>query len=239
MGKDDKPKKADDFAHSPFRSLKGMKTVTGEPPKAKPAVVQPPPAPPDLDDAELFLRSVAGVRRLLPQEPPRHATRQEAVPSQQLPKGDDEGQQLFLRAVDKLDLVFHDELPDDVVPLHPQPSNRMRQLKRGAIRIDFELDLHGLTRDEAVQSLGQFISGAYNRGQKAVLVITGKGNNSPGEPVLLGAVAAWLREGGKAMVAEFSPAPKQLGGSGAFVVFLRDKSKGAELPHKTGPDGLA
>lgn len=228
MKKDDKPKKAEDFAHSPFRSLKGLKTAKGEAPKAKSAVAQPPPATPDLDDAELFLRSVAGVKKLLPQEPPRPATRQEAVPSQQQPKGDEEGQQLFLRAVDKLDVVFHDELPNDVVPLHPLPTNRMRQLKRGAIRIDFELDLHGLTRDDAVQSLEQFIRGAYNRGQKAVLVITGKGNNSPGEPVLLGAVASWLREGGKAMVAEFAPAPKQLGGSGAFVVFLRDKSKVAK-----------
>ncbi len=233
MKKDDKPKQTDDFAHTPFRSLKGLKTAKGEAPKAKPVVATPPPETADLDDAELFLRSVAGVKKLLPQEPLRPVTRQEPVPTQQRPKGDDEGEQLFLRAVNKLDVVFHDELPDDVVPLHPLPTNRMRQLRRGAIRIDFELDLHGLTRDEAVQSLGEFIRGAYNRGQKAVLVITGKGNNSPGEPVLLGAVAGWLREGGKAMVAEFAPAPKQLGGSGAFVVFLRDKSKGAEPAAQT------
>ncbi len=233
MKNDDKPKKADDFAHTPFRSLKGLKTAQGEAPKAKPAVAPPPPATPDLDDAELFLRSVAGVRRMLPQEPLRPVTPKETVPSRQRPKGDEEGQQLFLRAVDKLDVVFHDEIPDDVVPLHPLPTNRMRQLKKGALRIDFELDLHGLTRDEALQSLAQFIRGAYSRGQKAVLVITGKGNNSPGEPVLLGAVSGWLREGGKAMVAEFAPAPKQLGGSGAFVVFLRDKSKGAEPAAQT------
>jgi DNA-nicking Smr family endonuclease len=99
----------------------------------------------------------------------------------------------------------------------------MRQLKNGSIRLDLELDLHGLTRDEALTSLSRFIAGAYNRGQKAVLVITGKGNNSPAEPVLQGAVASWLREAGKSQVAEFAPAPRTMGGSGAFVVFLKEK----------------
>jgi len=54
-----------------------------------------------------------------------------------------------------------------------------------------------------------------------VLVITGKGINSPEGPVLQGAVAGWLRQQGKGMVAEFSPAPRDKGGSGAFVVFLK------------------
>ena len=105
----------------------------------------------------------------------------------------------------------------------------MRELKRGAIRIGLELDLHGLTREEALTSLEQFIAGAYKRSQKAVLVITGKGNNSPAEPVLHGAVAGWLRDRGKGMVAEFAPAPRQLGGAGAFTVFLKDKTVAKEL----------
>jgi DNA-nicking Smr family endonuclease len=108
----------------------------------------------------------------------------------------------------------------------------MRQLKRGAIRIDYELDLHGLTREEALESLAAFVTGAFNRGQTAVLVITGKGNNSPGEPVLVGAVAGWLRDRGRGMVAEFAPAPRQMGGGGAFVVFLKEKPKAeSPLPH--------
>ena len=98
---------------------------------------------------------------------------------------------------------------------------RMRQLKRGAIRIREELDLHGEIRDAALVKLEHFIAGAFHRGQKAVLVITGKGINSPEGPVLQGAVAAWLRGKGKGMVAEFAPAPRDLGGSGAFVVFLK------------------
>jgi DNA-nicking Smr family endonuclease len=54
-----------------------------------------------------------------------------------------------------------------------------------------------------------------------VLVITGKGINSPEGPVLQRVVAEWLRKEGKGTVAEFAPAPREMGGSGAFVVFLR------------------
>jgi DNA-nicking Smr family endonuclease len=137
----------------------------------------------------------------------------------------DEERRLFLEALGnlQLDVSFRDELPGEEEPARPLPVNRLRQLKRGAIRIDFQLDLHGLTKDEAIKSLASFITGASNRGQKAVLVITGKGNRSPGDPVLQGAVAGWLREKGKGMVAEFAPSPRDMGGSGALVVFLKEK----------------
>jgi DNA-nicking Smr family endonuclease len=97
----------------------------------------------------------------------------------------------------------------------------MKLLKRGTIRISEELDLHGYLKDEALQRLEHFITGALHRGRKAVLVITGKGINSPEGPVLQGAVADWLRDKGRAMVAEFEKAPRDKGGSGAVVVFLR------------------
>lgn len=99
----------------------------------------------------------------------------------------------------------------------------MRQLKRGTIRISQELDLHGFLKDEALVRLEQFVTATCSGGQQAVLVITGKGINSPEGPVLQGAVAEWLRKKGKGLVAEFSPAPRELGGSGAFVVFLKNK----------------
>jgi DNA-nicking Smr family endonuclease len=97
----------------------------------------------------------------------------------------------------------------------------MRQLKRGSIGISETLDLHGYVKDEALQRLARFISNAYHRGSKAVLVITGKGLNSPDGPVLQGSVDAWLRDQGKAMVVEVAQAPRDKGGSGAVVVFLR------------------
>ena len=212
-----KPK---DFTATPFKSLKGFQADT----PAAPAPAPKPALQPETgDDSDLFLRAVANVRRFQ-EEPERPRPQKVAVPSKARFEAAD--RQVFLDAIEelKLDVNFRDELPDGIVPLKPLPVNRMRQLRRGALRIDYELDLHGMTRDEALESLAHFITGAFNRGQKAVLVITGKGNNSSDEPVLQGAVAGWLRDRGKVMVAEFAPAPRQMGGSGAFAVFLKEKS---------------
>ncbi|HEX5772844.1 MAG TPA: Smr/MutS family protein [Geomobilimonas sp.] len=217
-----KPK---DFAAAPFKALKGFQADS---PATPSPVHKPAPVPVAEDDSDLFLRAVANVRPLQ-EEPERPRPQKPAVPPKARFEAAD--RQVFLEAIEelRLDVNFRDELPDDVVPIKPLPVNRMRQLRRGALRIDYELDLHGMTRDEALESLARFITGAFNRGQKAVLVITGKGNNSPDEPVLQGAVASWLADRGKVMVAEFAPAPRQMGGNGAFVVFLRDKAGDQEL----------
>jgi DNA-nicking Smr family endonuclease len=174
------------------------------------------------DDAALFLREVHGTRAI---DPPSEI-QQEAVKgiSVEKPRGiDRDEQQLFLRAMQRIGTTFRDELPkaDRDEPGRRSASSRMRQLKRGSIALSDELDLHGFVKDEALKRLEQFIAGAYSRRQRAVLVITGKGINSAVGPVLKGAVAAWLRVEGRGMVAEFAPAPRDKGGSGAFVVFLK------------------
>jgi DNA-nicking Smr family endonuclease len=222
MKKDKKPgQKPKEFASHPFGSLKGVRTENkAEPRKAAAPLPEPEVAP---DEAALFLRAMGDAKRLHPVPSPVKAGKP-ALPKAS--RFDDEDRALFLQALEnlRLDVTFRDELPEvDEPAARPLPINRLRQLKRGTIRLDFQLDLHGLTRDEGVKSLAEFIGGAYQRGQKAVLVITGKGNRSPGEPVLQGAVTGWLREKGKAMVAEFAPAPRDLGGSGALVVFLKEK----------------
>jgi DNA-nicking Smr family endonuclease len=215
-----KPK---EFASRPFGSLKG---VRAEPAAELPKAPSPLPEPEiRVDDAEEFLRAVANVRRLHPT--PAAAEKDGKPVPRKMPTVNEEERRLFLEALGKLhlDVTFRDEHPGEDEPVRSLAVNRLRQLKRGAVRIDFQLDLHGLTKDEALKSLAAFVSGAYSRGQKAVLIITGKGNRSPGEPVLLGAVTSWLREKGKGMVAEFAPAPRDMGGSGALVVFLKEKEK--------------
>ncbi len=231
MKKNKKPQqtaKNKEFATTPFKSLKGVVAAANATSATKQAPPPQRPAAPDADEDAYFLRAMGEVRRLgaPAKEDGRPAVTTSAVPR----RIDEEERRIFLAALDslQLDVTFVDELPDDVEPLKPLPVNRMRQLKRGAIRIDYEIDLHGLTRDEALASLGSFISGAYKRGQRAVLVITGKGLNSPEEPVLRGAVIGWLRDKGKGTVAEFSPAPRQMGGGGALVVFLKEKKEHPE-----------
>lgn len=225
MTKKDQPKpKQKEFAASPFKALKGKaldlrQSAPAPAPKPKPAAKSR-----ELDDELLFLDAVAGVQRLhAAAGAPARVKAQAAAKAER----DEEEQRIFMQAVEalKIDLRFSDSVPEEETPQRPVSVNRLRQVRRGGIRIDLQLDLHGLTRDEAIENLERFVKGAYNRGQKGVLVITGKGNNSPGEPVLKAAVAAWLRDPGKGMVAEFVLAPKEMGGSGAYVVFLKEKPK--------------
>lgn len=215
-----KEEKQKEFSSSPFKALKSLAVTADRPPTKDAVKGATSPKPVEVsDDSDLFLRYVEGVERLN-DSVPKKGDPSKRKDSTVTPRDDE--RQLFLSSLAGMDVTFRDEFPD-VEPLKPLAINRMRQLKNGSIRLDLELDLHGLTRDEALTSLSRFITGAYNRGQKAVLVITGKGNNSPAEPVLQGAVSSWLREAGKNKVAEFAPAPRTMGGSGAYVVFLKEK----------------
>jgi len=225
--KNNPPKQAE-FRSTPFSSLKGV-AVT-----APPASEPPRPAVPKvvevLDDGDLFLAAVDDVSRLDDLQPSQKRTahkRKPVVAAQPVDalhgEVDRVDQEIFTQAIGrlKLDVTFSDRFPEDE-ELKPLGVNRLRQLKRGTISLERQLDLHGLSRDEALAALLRFLQSASVHGEKAVLVITGKGNNSPGEPVLQQAVTGWLRDAGKKLVVEFAPAPREMGGSGAFVVFLRE-----------------
>lgn len=222
-----KPK---EFAAQPFAALKGLKPALAEtapPPPPKPVTL-----PPGEEDGDvLFLRAMAEVRPMGRQKPAATAAAAgRSVPQSVRPAVlTAEEQTEFLVALRqlRLDVSFRDVLPGEADKKRPKAVNRLNQLKKGAIRLDYELDLHGLTREEALAGLAEFIASAVRRQQKAVLVIVGKGLNSPGEPVLQGAVAAWLSDHGRDLVAEFAPAPHDMGGDGAFVVFLKKQALGA------------
>jgi DNA-nicking Smr family endonuclease len=221
MKKTKSGKRPADFNNNPFKALKGLK------PTAASAPVKNTSAPAQTektgDDSALFLRSVQDVRSIHSPSGSRQGAAPAGRAAAQSKAADRDEEQLFLRAIQKIGTTRTFEQPEQEADELPRRSavGRMRQLKRGTIRIREELDLHGKTREAALVKLEHFIAGAFHRGQKAVLVITGKGINSPEGPVLQGAVAAWLRGKGKGMVAEFAPAPRDLGGSGAFVVFLK------------------
>jgi DNA-nicking Smr family endonuclease len=211
-----------EFQNSPFKALNGVIGKTSP----LPAAALRASSHDDHEDEEgLFLRSVSGATRIAvdsDQEP-----RPQTPPAAAEKRADDEASSraLFLQAVGMIGTaVRRDETPGPDEEAPPRSSSsRMRQLKRGAIRISEELDLHGFLKDDALRRLAHFISSAYARGLQAVLVITGKGLNSPDGPVLPGAVAAWLREQGKGKVAEVHAAPRDKGGSGAMVVFLKKR----------------
>jgi DNA-nicking Smr family endonuclease len=212
-----------DFKNNPFRSLKGLAPRSGPAGERTSAhVTHRSRGIAPVDEQALFLQAVEGARRI-------GHTREASAPlvERQKHKKTDihagEESRLFLSAMQKIGANITDAVlePERDEVEHRSTTNRMRQLKRGTIRITRELDLHGFVRDEALHQLSNFVVKAYNEGQKAVLVITGKGINSPEGPVLQGAVDEWLRKQGRGMVVEFSSAPRTYGGKGAFVVFLK------------------
>lgn len=229
-----KPAKEKQFSTSPFATLKGLSV--GEPAKPEPAKPAPPPPRQEETADALFRQAMAGVRPLDGQDRPKpkkstattfakpHSNAPKPAPT--LPRDEVIGRKTFLQELDKLklDVRFEDRLPEDD-ELRPLSGNRLRQVKRGIIRLDRQLDLHGLTREEALEALAAFLTSARQAGEKAALVITGQGLHSADGPVLQQAVAGWLRDQGRGLVLEYAPAPRELGGSGALVVFLRPLDK--------------
>jgi DNA-nicking Smr family endonuclease len=96
----------------------------------------------------------------------------------------------------------------------------MRQVGRGQLKPEAELDLHGLTVEESSAQVRFFLQNASYQGFRVVLVITGKGLHSNDEPVLRRAMEKLLNEL-REQVLEWGVAPRRYGGDGALVVFLR------------------
>lgn len=96
----------------------------------------------------------------------------------------------------------------------------LRRLRRGYWSVQAELDLHGLTRDEAKLELVEFLYDCRRRGIRCVRIIHGKGLGSPDRlPILKTHVAHWLTRR-KEILAYVQARPCD-GGSGALSVLLR------------------
>ena len=104
------------------------------------------------------------------------------------------------------------------------------KLRRGSYPIDARLDLHGLTQAEAYSRLAAFLVTAQARGNRCVLVITGRGLRTGG--TLREMTPRWLEaEPNRGRVLSFTPAQLHHGGDGALYVLLRRRDLGtASLP---------
>jgi DNA-nicking Smr family endonuclease len=96
----------------------------------------------------------------------------------------------------------------------------VRKLRKRHWPVQDELDLHGLTRDQARDQVTDFLHRANRRGVRCVRIIHGIGYGSAGgEPVLRGVVHSWLVQ--KNEVVAFCVAGRADGGNGALIVLLR------------------
>lgn len=95
-----------------------------------------------------------------------------------------------------------------------------RDLKNGHIPIEAELDMHGLSVDEARLRLQKFLPRCYEQNIRVVHIIHGKGQRgSSAKPTLKNKVNTWLRQF-DSVIAFCSCMPRD-GGNGAVYVLLK------------------
>ena len=106
-------------------------------------------------------------------------------------------------------------------------SKIFRKLKNGEFSMQAHLDLHGMNADQAKLAVLDFIRRCYMEGKRCVLLIPGRGRNSPmGMGVLRQELTAWLTQAPlKRVVLAFTTAQPRHGGSGAVYLLLRQVRK--------------
>ena len=113
-----------------------------------------------------------------------------------------------------------------------------RKIRSGRVEIEARIDLHGMRQDEAYGALIAFLRRAQGKGQRWVLVITGKGKAGPRDDddtpfdmtrdrsrgILKLNVPRWLEEPDvRAFVVSYTTAAISHGGEGALYVHLRKR----------------
>lgn len=220
-------KKSRKSPQNPFAPLKGFCVSNDKPPKAVdplPKVV--PVSTPDTnmgDDETLFAEEMErlglapGDGKASVEEAPEEETAAGTERIRTLPPPTD--QELFCAALGTMDAVFEDEFPpEEEVRAEPR---RMRLVRRGQLVPEARLDLHGLHRDQAREKVRFFLENGVYQGFRTVLIITGRGLGSGSEPVLRTEIERYLTHQAGAWIVEWGRAPRQYGGEGALVVFLK------------------
>lgn len=100
----------------------------------------------------------------------------------------------------------------------PADSARQRKMLR-AMRCEDEIDLHGMTCDEAEAALNVFFENSIRCGLRKILIIHGKGNHSDGGAVLAPFVRSYLEKHKRA--GECGHPKNADGGTGSTWVILK------------------
>ena len=110
-----------------------------------------------------------------------------------------------------------------------EPSLK-KKLQRGRIEIDGTLDLHGMRQNEAHAALSRYVHARSARGDRTILVITGKGlKKLDGDAaviiergVLRSMLPIWLQSAELApLIAGWDVSHQSHGGEGAYYVRLK------------------
>lgn len=241
-------KKDDPNTFRPFAdSLKGVKVARKKdlPPavsKAVAAAAAKPTEPEEIDESD-FLRAMSGVAKLDREKIGGRDVRPVAPPPAP-PSPADEEQNALAALRDLVDgkVEFTLEYSDEYVQgfLTDLDPKIYRQLRAGQFSPEAHLDLHGFNADQAKLTLFHFMREQYLAGKRCLLLIPGRGANSPGGlPVLKEELKSWLTHDPlKRVVLAFTTALPRHGGAGALYVLMRKykKTKGKVRFEKDWPD---
>ena len=98
----------------------------------------------------------------------------------------------------------------------------LKKLRSGFFGIDAELDLHGLSVNQAQSALQRFLRQAVRERLLCVHIIHGKGyRSSENLPILKNSLNGWLRQHNEVLA--FCSSRQRDGGSGALYVLLHQR----------------
>ena len=170
------------------------------------------------EDLSLFRAEMRGVQPAPPSNRvPPYREPPPAIPTKRI-----EDERAVLVELSRLALDGDDvEIEEDRLFLRPGlPRDILRKLRRSHWVIQDELDLHGMTGDEAAIATDTFLAECVRVGTRCVRIIHGKGLRSKGkEPVLKHRIRKLLQRRDPVLA---YVEPKSVdGGGGAVVVLLK------------------
>ena len=205
------------------RTVNGASSVSAPSKSAAPQPASPATEsllPPD--DAALFAEAVSGAAPVRAKGRDMVPVPVALPPRKQHP---DRHLENLLAGKVEFALEYSDEfIEGHVMGLDPLVQSKLRA---GQYSPEGHLDLHGQNMEQAYASLVRFIKTAYQDGKRQVLLITGRGKNSPGgDAVLRERVQSWLtRDPFKRVTLAFCTAQPRDGGAGALYLLLRKRKK--------------
>jgi DNA-nicking Smr family endonuclease len=170
-------------------------------------------------DIDEFRRAMQGTRPLRAEERVPHE-KPKPRPRANFSRADEQ-RVLAESLADDIDTIEHGY--GAALRFHRQHVGKrtMRKLQRGGYSVQAEIDLHGMTLEEAKPVLSDFINYSAQQGKYCVRVVHGKGLGSGDRgPVLKNAVNRWLQKWD--CVLAFVSTPQVHGGTGAVYVLLQD-----------------
>ena len=158
------------------------------------------------DPDHLFRKSVTGViplrnqdSRGIPNKPRSTSTTPDVDPIAEPGKVDLDGDLFYRSGVQK---------------------RKLRELRRGRLKIADILDLHGYTQVSTPAAITNFLASYSNSDNQCVMIITGKGRNSPDRVSVVRATALETLRKHPRVLAYCCSQPVD-GGHGAFYILLR------------------